>query len=378
MSKENNTPKTKENQYHHLTKADRNQIQALVNQKDKNGKRLFTNSYIAKYLNVHRSTISRELNKRKSYRFMVRSGRTIEKPYNAVDAQNNYLFKRGLSKGQYKLRKYSAMAKFIEDKIKIDKWAPDVIVGYMKTHNYFEKEGFCKITTPTVYNAIRYEIINIKLSDTRRMKYKTEYEYKEKSSVSINKIPYSIENRPEEINKRLIFGHFELDTVIGTKKGKHQCLMTLTERKTRFEMIFKLNFKTSEEVVNKFNQIKEFMKINYNKIFKSITTDNGSEFWGFLDIINNTNTKIYFCHPYCSGEKGTNEKSNSMIRYFIPKKTLIENYSYNDINKITEWMNNYPRKILNYKTPLEAILEEFNDKNVINKIYKLQEKVNCL
>ena len=176
----------------------------------------------------------------------------------------------------------------------------------------------------------------------------------------------------------IIFGHFELDTVIGTNKGKHECLMTLTERKTRFEIIFKLQYKTSEEVVKKFNQIKDFMKSNYNKIFKSITTDNGSEFWGFLNIIKDTKTQIYFCHPYCSGEKGTNEKHNSMIRYFIPKQTLIENYSCEDINNIANWMNNYPRKILNYKTPLEALLEEFDDKSVINKIYKLQEKVNCL
>ena len=120
------------------------------------------------------------------------------------------------------------------------------------------------------------------------------------------------------------------------------------------------------------------MKKNYNKIFKSITTDNGTEFSKFLEIIQDTNTKIYFCHPYCSGEKGTNEKNNSMIRYFIPKKTLIENYTCEDINKIAEWMNNYPRKILNYKTPLEALLEEFNDKSIINKIYKLQEKINCI
>ena len=107
MSKANNTPKKKENQYHHLTEQNRMTIQTLINQKDKNGKRLFNNSYIAKYIGVHRSTISRELKNRKSYRFMIRSGRTIEKPYNATDAQNNYLFKRSLSKGQYKLQKYS-------------------------------------------------------------------------------------------------------------------------------------------------------------------------------------------------------------------------------------------------------------------------------
>ena len=154
--------------------------------------------------------------------------------------------------------------------------------------------------------------------------------------------------------------------------------MTLTERKTRFEMVFKLKAKTAKEVVDKFNQIKDFLKKNFDKIFKSLTTDNGTEFSDFLSIIENTKAKIYFCHPYCSGEKGTNEKHNGMIRYFIPKGSPIENYSYNDINKIVNWMNNYPRKILNYKTPLEALLEEFNDKSVLNKIYKLQEKVNCL
>ena len=67
-----------------------------------------------------------------------------------------------------------------------------------------------------------------------------------------------------------------------------------------------------------------------------------------------------------------------MIRYFISKKTLIENYSCDDIDNIAIWMNNYPRKILNYKTPLEELLEEFDDKNIINKIYKLQAKVNCI
>lgn len=378
MSDKNNTRKQSKNQYHHLTAKDRATIQTLIEQKDKNGKRLFNNTYIANYLGVHRSTISRELKKRKSYHFMVRSGKMIEKPYNATDAHNNYLFKRGLSKGEYKLRKHSKMAKFIEDKIKIDKWAPDVIVGYMKTHNMFHYDGFCSITTPTIYNAIRYGIIHVKLEDTRRMKYEPEYEYKNKSSLSVSKIPYSIENRPEEINNRSTFGHFEIDTVIGTKRGKHECLLTMTERKTKFEIIFKISSKTSENIVNKINQIKIFMNRHYNKVFKSFTTDNGSEFSDFLNIIKDTKTKIYFCHPYCSGEKGTNEKQNSMIRYFIPKRTLIENYSYEDINNIANWMNNYPRKSLNYKTPLETVLEEFNDKSVINKIYKLQEVVNSI
>ena len=377
MSENNNTTNIKEKQYRHLRKDDRIKIESLINQKDENGKRLFNNTYIANYLGVHKSTISRELKKRRKEKMYIRTGKTRTMPYTAEYAQENANFKRGLSKGEYKLRKNKKLAKFIEDKIKIDKWAPDVIVGYMKAHDYFERDGFESITTPTIYNAIRYHIIDVKLEDTRRMKYKQEYEY-HKGELPESKVEYSINNRPEEIDKRLYFGHFELDTVISTKKGKHECLMTLTERKTRFEIIFKLKGKTSEEVINKFNKMKEFMKKNYDKIFKSITTDNGTEFSDFLNIIKDTKTKIYFCHPYCSGEKGTNEKHNGIIRYFIPKGTLIENYSYKDINKIAEWMNNYPRKILNYKTPLEALQEEFNDKSILNKIYKLQEKINCL
>lgn len=378
MSEVNNTIKFKKNQYKHLTEEDRTVIQTLVNQKDNKGKRLFNNSYIANYLGVHRSTISRELRNRKSYRFMVRTGNTIEKPYNAVDAHKDYLFKRGLSKGEYILRKYPKMAKFIEDKIKLDKWAPDVVAGFMKVHNYSLKDGFSYISTPTIYNAIRHGIINVKLEDTRRMKDIPIYSYDNKRSLPASKIPFSIETRPDDINNRSSFGHFELDTVISKRNGKHDCLLTITERKLKYEMIFRIHSKSSDEVIKKINQIKSFMNKHYNKVFKSFTTDNGSEFSDFLGIISNSKTKIFFCHPYCSGEKGTNEKHNSMIRYFIPKGTLIENISDQQLNQIASWMNNYPRKILNYKTPLEALLEEFDDISIINKFYKLQEKVNCI
>lgn len=376
MSETNNTTKTKGNQYHHLTYEDRCKIELLVSQKDLNGKRMFNNSYIAKAIGVNRSTISRELRKRIKSKIYIRSGKITNKPYNATDAQNDYIFKRGLSKGEYILRQFPKMAKFIEDKIKKDKWAPDVIVGWMESHDYFLKEGFTSITTPTIYNAIRFGILNVKLEDTRRMKYKKEYEYHEKTELPISKQAFSIEKRPKEINNREVFGHFELDTVISKRNGIHDCLLTITERKTRFEMIFRLHAKSAIEVTNKINQLKIFLNKYYDKIIKSYTTDNGTEFSDFIGIIANSKTNIYFCHPYCSGEKGTNEKHNSIIRYFIPKGTLIENISNKEINQIADWMNNYPRKILGYKTPLECILEEFNDKSIINKFYKIQEKVN--
>ena len=376
MSEKNNTTNVVKKQYHHLTKDDRVKIETLISLKDSKGKRLYSNTYIANEIGVDKATISRELRNRIKSKISVMTGKVKNKPYNAIDAQNDYKYKRAMSKAEYKLEKYPKMKKFIEDKILNDKWAPDVIVGYMKKHNYFKRKGFSSITMQTIYNAIRYNIIDVKVDDMRRMKYNPKYEYNETPEVKESKRDYTIEKRDKEIDKRLVFGHFELDTVLGKRDGVHECLMTITERKTRYEMIFKLSSKSADEVIHKFNQIKDFMKKNFYKVFKTITTDNGTEFSEFKEIIKDTKAKIYFCHPYCSGEKGSNERNNEIIRYFIPKSTLIENYSYEDINNIANWMNNYPRKILDYKTPLEALLEEFNDKSIINKLYKLQEVVN--
>src|SRR5574344_604859 len=223
MSKQNNIPKSSKKQYSHLNRDTRNKIEALYNTIDKNGNIMFNNSYIASRVGVNKST---------------------------------------------------KMKEFIKNKILVDKWSPDVITGYMKKHHLFDREGFSYISYQTIYNAIRLNTIGVKIEDTRRMKYDPKYEHKSKSSVSINKLPFSIENRPDEVNSREVFGHFELDTVIGSKKGKRECLLTITERKTRFEIIFKIKGKTAYDVLSKINQIKSFLKSNYNKVFKSFTTDN--------------------------------------------------------------------------------------------------------
>lgn len=89
------------------------------------------------------------------------------------------------------------------------------------------------------------------------MKDEPQYVYNNISSLPTSKIPFSIETRPEEINNRSVFGHFKVDTVIGISRGKHECLLTITERKTKYQIISKISSKTAENVVNK---IKSFMK----------------------------------------------------------------------------------------------------------------------
>ena len=376
MSETNNTIKLKKNQYHHLTKDDRAKIQSLVEQVDENGKRIFSNSYIARYIKVDRSTITRELKRIKS-KINIRSGKITNKPYNANDAQSDYEFKRAMSKANYILDDFPKLKEFIENKILIDKWAPDAIAGYIISHELYKQDGFTSISTTTIYRAIHYGLIKVKKEDTRRMtKFEKSGKYSTKGDLPESKISYSIELRPDDINKREFFGNWELDTVISTTKGTHKCLMTLTERKTRFEIIGILEAKTKEEVILKFKKVKKYLNQNISEIVKSITTDNGSEFSGFLDIIKITGAKFYFCHPYASCEKGTNEKHNSIIRYFIPKSTLIENYTTEEINNICHWMNNYPRKILNYFTPKELLEKELNNPILFDKITNIQEALN--
>lgn len=175
----------------------------MVHQKDENGRRLYTNVYIAEYIGV---SPSRELRKRIKSKIMIRTGKRKNKPYNAmmpimiIDIRGNYHEPK--------------MAKFIEDKILIDKWASDAIIGYMKIHHYFERDGFCKISIPTVYNTIRNGVLKVRIEDTRRMKENPKYEYHKKKELPSPKQAYSIDLREEEINNRSVFGHFELDTVL--------------------------------------------------------------------------------------------------------------------------------------------------------------------
>lgn len=377
MSEVNNIIKSKKNQYKHLTKEDRVKIETLINIFDNDGKRVYSNVYIANSLGVHKSTITRELRRIKS-KINIRSGKIKNKPYNADDAQDDYNFKRGLAKAKYIVDKYPKLKKYIEDKILIDKWAPDVIAGYIESHQLYLKDGFTSISTTTIYRAIHYGLLKVRKEDTRRMtKFEKTGKYSTKGKLPESKLAYSIDLRPDDINKRKFFGNWELDTVISSSKGNHKCLMTLTERKTRYEIIFILECKTKEEVILKFKKLKDYLKDNINKAINSLTTDNGTEFSGFKEIIEITKAKLYFCHPYASCEKGTNEKHNGIIRYFIPKGDLIENYTPDQINKICNWMNNYPRKILNYQTPQEYLKKELNNNNLFNKIINIQKAINA-
>lgn len=161
----------------------------------------------------------------------------------------------------------------------------------------------------------------------------------------------SIEKRPKYINNRSEFGHWELDTVVGGRGKGRSCLLVLTERMTRSEIVMKLASKTMDEVVKAFDLLESLYGVErFRNMFKSITSDNGVEFLDSVGIERSMydekpRTVLYYCHPYCSSERGSNENQNKLIRRFCPKGCNFADYTDEQIAEIQEWINNYPRKI---------------------------------
>lgn len=182
----------------------------------------------------------------------------------------------------------------------------------------------------------------------------------------------SIEDRPEAVNKRLEYGHWEGDCIIGRRSGKREGLFTLSERMTREQVIVKIESSTQEAILRVVDKMEVLCGSGFfREKFKSITLDNGREFLDWEAIERSAlkegrkRTLVYFAHPYSAWERGTNENQNKIIRRFVPKGTDISKFSDRDIKRIEEWMNNYPRKILGYRTPNELVLDLTNNSSKV-------------
>lgn len=156
-----------------------------------------------------------------------------------------------------------------------------------------------------------------------------------------------------------------LDLNIRTGAGTNYTLLVLTERKTRNEIIFKLPDHTDEAVVAALDRLERKWGADmFKRVFKTITVDNGSEFADTeglqRSIINEgeKRTKVYYCHPYSSWERGTNEVTNKMIRRKIPKGTNFDDRTEEEVESIENWINGYPRKIHGYHSAGELFEEE--------------------
>ena len=168
----------------------------------------------------------------------------------------------------------------------------------------------------------------------------------------------SIERRPEHINNREEPGHWEMDCVEG-KKGSKRTLLVMTERVTRHEIAIPMRDQTAASVVDALDCLERKYGVRrFKQVFQSITVDNGHEFMDCAGMERSITgrgerTHLYYCHPRYPGERGSNEKQNQMIRWFFPKGTDFRKVSARSIQKAIDWINNYPRRILDWHSSAE-------------------------
>ncbi|AXQ78268.1 IS30 family transposase [Streptococcus chenjunshii] len=303
----------------HLTIADRR----LIERWKQEGK---SNREIAGLLGKAPQTINNEM-KRGLVLQQVRKGK-FEKLYRADRAQEVYEINRKNSRKAVSLTK--KVKETIVHYIKL-KWSPEMI-----------SKRKVNVPQSTIYYWMDKGYLGLTKAD--RLYPRKGKSPKKTASPNFMPVGKSIEERPEAITQRLEAGHYEIDTVVQTR-AKAPCFLTLTDRKTRYEIIRYLPSKTAQTVNEALSSILQEYQIT------SITADNGAEFARLSEIF--SEEKIYYAHPYCSWERGSNENHNRLIRRFLPKGKTRATRKL--ATQIEWWINNYPKRILNYKTPREIV-----------------------
>lgn len=331
--------------FKHLTFSDRIKVEALL-------KAGCSVRKIAEQLEVHRSTIYREI-KRGIYT-RRNSDWTEEERYSPDIAQEKYSENLKAKGPELKIGKDRKLAEYIEHEIVENNYSPGAVLGKIKNDPSLQFATSICVTTLYSYidQGLFLHLCNENLPVKPHMKRKYSRVAKTQARDTAGT---SIEKRPEEIKTREEFGHWEMDTVKGKKGESQNSLLVLTERKTRNEIIIKLPAHTSEAVVEAVNSLEHKWGDLFNKVFKTITVDNGSEFARVEELEQSyrstgQRTKLYYCHPYSSYERGSNEVTNKLIRRHIPKGTNFDDMKDQEIKDIENWINDYPRKIFDWKT----------------------------
>ena len=320
----------------------------------------YTQTDIAAMIGVDRSTICREL--RKGMYEHLNSNYTTRSTYSSDKAQE-YTDYQNTSKGkELKIADDHALASFLEEKIAKDKYSPDAALALIRTDPELSARFKVQISTSTLYRYIDkglfLHLSNKDLPHARKRKYNKVRRLQKRRSAGT-----SIEKRPDDVLSRSYFGDWEMDTVKGIRGKTKGCILVLTERKTRNEMTFKLPDQKASSVVAVLDELEEMLGDDFSNVFHTITVDNGIEFADFEGMQRSklqecNRTTIYYCHAYCSSERGSNENANRLIRRHAPKGTDLDQLTPENVKDIQRWMNNYPRRLLGYRTAGDLFLRE--------------------
>ena len=363
---------TKQRKFKQLNNENRIQIQTLLNEG-------YSQTKIAKILGFNQSTISREIKRGSFNKTVDNYFKRYEIP--TYEAKTAILRANDRNKNSRKKPILFKCLEFIKIATKMIKkgFSIEIAVGRTKLLNKELKQNIFTPCVTTMYNYLHKGMLKkygLTLWDLPKAVIGAKKHQRPiaKRDCKGN----SIHLRPEGANNRSEPFHWEIDLIVGPK-NQGSVLLTMTERKYRLELAYKIKNKESKNVTNVLNLIETSIGLdNFKKYFKSITSDNGSEFLTFKDnmksctISDETRTTQYYADPYSSFQRGSNEAMNGCIRKFFPKKTNFDIIENDEIEKTIKFLNNKPKKCLGFRTSLEAVL--LDDSNFLS-IYKNLKKI---
>ena len=337
--------------FKHLKIEQRYQIEAMLALK-------ISPKNIAAKIGKHISTVYREINRGQYLeqevdefysKFNGENSRVVDTySYSAIEAQDRYLEKRDFKSWFDKKWYTSEWEKEVKPLLKIG-WSPEQISGRLKLENGF------KISYQSIYRGIR------ELGDHRCtflsepdpfykdkiQKYRKRYSKKKRKIYPrTKKVKTSIDERSEHINDRSEEGHWERDLFYG--KREQESMIAFVERVSRFKVVAKLDQATAENV------LKETIKLAEAYEVRSITNDNGPEFWDFEEVQKHLNIPVYFANPYSPWERGSVEHAIKRLRNEFPKKESISHIKQEEQDAACLRENLKPMKLHKFKTPYEV------------------------
>jgi IS30 family transposase len=310
--------------YTQLTQEQRYQIYALL-------KMGHTQTEIASVISVHKSTVSRELQRNRGQR-----------GYRPKQAHQRALSRR--QKARSRIDKETWM--LIEDMLGQD-WSPEQVAGWLKRNTSVQ------ISHEWIYQFILADKQaggdlhkHLRCQKKRRKRYGS-YDRRGKLPGRV-----SIDQRPEIVDSRERIGDWEVDTIVG-KRCPH-AIVTLTERKSRFALLRKVERRTSVLVGDAIIDLLQPV----NDPLHTLTGDNGKEFADHQRIARELKIDFFFAHPYSAWERGANENMNGLVRQYIPKDSDLDTVTDQELEVIMSKLNHRPRKCLDFLSPFDVFFEQ--------------------
>lgn len=291
---------------------------------------------IARKIGVSRATVWREITRNRIFKSRKPQGYNPSHAIWLAKERHRRKRKRGIS-SEIWLR--------IEGLLRRYRWSPEQITERLRL------EGLPTVSHETIYQHIYedkrkggdlYKFLRRRIHGYRKRIHK----YRPRKGWDTRR---PISERPAVVDERSRLGDWEADTIIGRERNGG--ILSLVERRSRYCLLKKVETKSAETVAK---AVCELLSPVKDKVL-TITSDNGVEFMRHETIATTLGADFFFADPYASWQRGTNENTNGLVRQYFPKKTDFTNLSDEDVQQVADRLNNRPRKVLNFRTPYEAL-----------------------